>query len=77
MSKLAASRGLIWPDFSVCRVTAQIPAVLSELFASLPGLLLPRVFISTSSYEHSGFFTPLSPYLGRSGWTNRYEAEAV
>jgi hypothetical protein len=64
MSRLAASRGLIGPDFSACRVTAQIPAVVSELFANLPGLLLTQVFISTSSYEHSWFFTPLSPYLG-------------
>jgi len=58
-------------------VSAQIPAVVNGLFANLPGLLSPQVFISTSSYEHSGYVTPLLPYLGRSGWTNRYEAEAV
>jgi len=58
-------------------VSVQIPAVVSELFGNLPGLFLPQVFISTSSYEHSGYVTPLSPYLGRSGWANRYEVEAV
>jgi hypothetical protein len=64
MSRFAASQGLIGPDFSACRVTAESPAVVSALFANLPGLLLTQVFISRSLYEHSWFFTPLSPYLG-------------
>ena len=76
LSRLAASRGLIVPDCSVCRVMAQIPAAANKLFSNLPELLLPQAFISTSSYEHRGFFTPLSLCLGRSGWTNRYEVEA-
>ncbi|MGH7148171.1 MAG: hypothetical protein ACREIJ_09785 [Nitrospiraceae bacterium] len=45
-------------------MTAQISAVVSELFGNLPWLLLSQVFLPTSSYEHSGFFTPLTPNLG-------------
>jgi len=58
-------------------MSAQISAVKSGLFGNLPGLLLPQVSISTSSYEHSGYVMSLSPYLGPSGWANRSEVEAV
>ena len=63
MSWLVAFQGLIGADGSVCRVTAQIPVVVSELFGNFPRLLLPQVLISTNSDEHSGVFTQLSAYL--------------
>jgi hypothetical protein len=40
-------------------------------------LLPPNSCPHVLAQKHGGFFTSLSPYLGRSGWMNRYEAEAV